>query len=1020
MRWTLITLAFTLGLSADQAEALISAKPGIGARINLAEFGRNDSNGTAEWDEPREFREIIAEFKDPIDPRSVRIEYWSSVWPPPEGRGGWTLAESTWNGRWRKAQTTHLQAGKTHRWTFEPLSEAENPNQKNRPAWKPEFRVALKIRLSGVPAPVRFEVLGESRWAVQDFYVDSGVNFAVAIYNGRLISRRGNRLTVGFAEHTDGSFDRTVLSFTSGRWRFGVSVDDIVKHRGLLMRESDFFVSAHPDLTRARWVADGRVRPGTDIRTRVMQRAETSLDRAAAEIPAPAKTANNGRHPVRYVPLGLPVVREKFGLEHNGNLFMSKHGSKLFEDELTGTRWEGDKLRLRIGSGESPDFRERENAATQSPAESGAPVWITRWTQGAMEYEETAFSTVAGASVDAPWTLRGDEPAVALIRLRVLNAGSAAGVSTVHFEVTPDEQLTLRSGAVWGTQDRLRYLLQPSAGTLSAGSTSAIRWTTPLVAGGSSQILITLPFRTMTTEAEVRKLDFEMERQKIENFWSVELARGMTITVPDRALQNLFRSSLHHMLISVQRDVQTGLDMLPCATLDYNMYLNETNMQVRLLDMRGLGDYAEKFLDPALRFQGSKAFPGRFQTSEGIFHGIRVTEKHDYTNWGYNLNHGWTMWTLAEHYLFTRDLAWLRRVRSNLVRAGEWIIRERQATKTTPGTPEYGLLPAGQLEDNEEWQHWFAVNAYAYRGLSAAARVLREIDPANAERFAAEALSYRADIRRAVEHAMSLAPAAQLRDGSWVPVIPPRTALHGRDQGWIRNVLYGAHVLIDCGVYAPDEAVADAILADLEDNLFLSSDALGIAEQDWLSRGGITLQPNLVNTFVTYQARNEVPLALRAFFHTFAASYFADIHAFTEWVPSFGRSGGPYFKTSDEAGFLTWLRLLLLREDGDSLRLLSAAPRAWFRPGERIRVTGAATFFGPVSFSIESPDERTVTAEILLPTASDARNVILRLPHATGRRLIRAVVNGEAIPVQESTLTLPWKPGPMRVEAYYE
>ena len=114
-------------------------------------------------------------------------------------------------------------------------------------------------------------------------------------------------------------------------------------------------------------------------------------------------------------------------------------------------------------------------------------------------------------------------------------------------------------------------------------------------------------------------------------------------------------------------------------------------------------------------------------------------------------------------------------------------------------------------------------------------------------RLAGEAQRYRDDIRSAAFRSFAAAPVAPLRDGTWVPAMGSHTHLHGRDYGWIRNILYGPHVLVDCGILAPDEPVATWILRDLEDNLFMSPESFSVAEQDWFSRGGITLQPNLVN-----------------------------------------------------------------------------------------------------------------------------------------------------------------------------
>ena len=88
--------------------------------------------------------------------------------------------------------------------------------------------------------------------------------------------------------------------------------------------------------------------------------------------------------------------------------------------------------------------------------------------------------------------------------------------------------------------------------------------------------------------------------------------------------------------------------------------------------------------------------------------------------------------------------------------------------------------------------------------------------------------------------------------------------MHGRDLGWIRNILYGSLALVDNGIFDPDEKIVEWILRDHEDNLFMAPWSFSTPESEWFHRGGITLQPNLVNTPLTYLLRDEIPEALRA------------------------------------------------------------------------------------------------------------------------------------------------------------
>ena len=45
-------------------------------------------------------------------------------------------------------------------------------------------------------------------------------------------------------------------------------------------------------------------------------------------------------------------------------------------------------------------------------------------------------------------------------------------------------------------------------------------------------------------------------------------------------------------------------------------------------------------------------------------------------------------------------------------------------------------------------------------------------------------------------------------------------------------------------------------------------------------------------------------------------------------------------------------RWMLYLEEGDTLRLLAGAPRAYLQPGATLSVHRAASYFGPLSFAV--------------------------------------------------------------------
>lgn len=1068
--WFLLGTSFSFG-----AQPAISGDP-----VDIANFARrqtSDQHVGLEWDEPRVIRRLEIDFEpNAPDPAAVHIDIWVSNWPP-KPAGGWTKSDSRWQGAWREVAGQKFLRGSSLHFEFKPLTEAENPNTINVPGYTPSFRKTLKIRVRFDGKPIRYSGLrafGESRWSRRRIDIETGcegkapVHVSATAYNGEVLDstslpqpRHGLRLTVRYTEHPQDSADRTILTIRSGENAFGVSMDDLLIQKDIYVRPFGVFLGdAEAGATFNSYIESGRMHSGEDIITRVSGEPEQSLENATGQIPALTMTHRSGSHPLRYYPLGFPGSREKYGLDYNGNLFISKKSSKAMKEDQSRMLWEGEQIYFRIGTGGTPDFRERERSARQELVDGWLPLVTTQWEDRGLVFKEKAYSTLVDAPLDDQ-QLRGDEASIAMLKVEVRNPQSSPATTRIWLLIDPLEELRYDAGLVLGVSNsngtyprpRLRAAFHVPEGSVeiqpvpadaaqepraiadddkaaaSHGGQAAV-WSVTVPPAASRTITIGLPFRTFESRNDqdrIRQFRYGERLEATLDYWRRQNSASIRMHVPDAEFNRFQQSVLQHILVSSEKDLKTGYYMCPCGTYDYNMFANETAVQVRLLDMRGLHEWAWRCLRPIVELQGSKAPPGRFKETSAIFHGVRVDAEHDYTHSGYNLNHGWILWTMAEHYFLTHDKSWLRRVAPHMLRAADWVIEERQATKqhidTGDPVPEYGLLPAGQLEDNEDFEYWFAVNGYAYRGLHTAAEALSEIDLAVGTRLLKEAAKYRMDIRSAALRAAAIAPVVPLRDGTFVPAIPPRTSLHGRDLGWIRNILYGPLTLVDCGVFDPKEPIAEWILQDYEDNLFMAEQSMGVPERDWFSRGGITLQPNLVDTPTVYMQRNQIPQALRALYNTFTVSYYPDVSAYTEWVPSLGTGGGPFFKTSDEAAFLTFLRLMLIREDGDRLCLNCGAPRRWLRTGAVIEIEQAPTYFGHIGFRIQSHlDQGFIEADITCAPDLTARELEIHLRSMDGRKISSVQIDGKSWPrfdAADAAVILPIMAGPRHLHIEY-
>src|SRR5579875_2363915 len=446
--------------------------PTPGAEVDLTSFGHSkswDGDPGVEWDEPRDVWRVEVDFSSPRDIPSadaLEIEYWVRSWPPAPS-GGWTKIDTPLQGEWRRVKTHREVRGKTVAFHFSPLSEAENPNAKNAPDYAPLFRRTLKIRLhfkGSLASFKRFRAYSDSRWTVADVSMETGCEgnrpfkAAVTAYNGYILSSTalqgtpsGVRLKVLCTDHTPSSNDRTILTIRGAPYVFGVSVDDVLQMKAVYVKAFGVFIGDFtPGERFDAFAKSARMRPGEDIISRVSRHPEQSLNHAMGEIPRLALTVRAGRHRCRYIPLGFTGSREKYGLDFNGNVFISKRGSKAMKEDLARMLWQGDEIYFRIGTGNIPDFREREFGTRQQVLEGYLPLITTTWETEGIEYEEQAYASLLSAPLDEA-QLRGDEPSLLFLRLIARNASSEPREARMWFLISPEEMLEFRDGALLGT-----------------------------------------------------------------------------------------------------------------------------------------------------------------------------------------------------------------------------------------------------------------------------------------------------------------------------------------------------------------------------------------------------------------------------------------------------------------------------------------------------------------------------------------------------------------------------------------
>jgi hypothetical protein len=225
------------------------------------------------------------------------------------------------------------------------------------------------------------------------------------------------------------------------------------------------------------------------------------------------------------------------------------------------------------------------------------------------------------------------------------------------------------------------------------------------------------------------------------------------------------------------------------------------------------------------------------------------------------------------------------------------------------------------------------------------------------------------------------------------------------------------------------DPAAQWIIDDYEDNLYLSeqygyANSVPDSEGYWFSRGGFSMQSNLLLHPAIYLRRDNVKPFLRAFFNGFASTYYPETCMLAEHaLPTLADARGDHFKTSDEANVTHYLRLMLIEEHGWDLVLGKAIPRAWLMHGKTVRVQRALTYFGEMSYTLHSrADEGLIEAEVELPQRNPPARAWLRLRHPRQESLRRVEMDGESWPsfdAASETIGLPPDQASCRLVAFY-
>jgi hypothetical protein len=462
----------------------------------------------------------------------------------------------------------------------------------------------------------------------------------------------------------------------------------------------------------------------------------------------------------------------------------------------------------------------------------------------------------------------------------------------------------------------------------------------------------------------------------------------------------------------------------------------EVGRVVHDMDMVGRHEQADKVYDHFLKSPGIKS-DGDFVDGDGSLEwatGIR----HDmgYNHDGTHASTGRLLFAMSDRYFLTGDKKWFEQRRPRLQKAADWIIRQRKLyLKDVTGRDKLfvaGLMPPCMIGDYAipscDWHWYYVSNAYDLQGLQRFADVLMELDPKTGRKYLKEAKSFRKDLARVIDKETVLSPVRPGRDGMYHSYIPESAYARGTILSLELLSLQRSQyaTLIGSLPLAEPFVLLDAADPRMVGTLnmieeigtvskvseYLLSGALGkhlneiegtaasvtglekLSDRWFWNCYGASI-PKASHNANIYLLQDDVQNFLRFWSNSYVAMVAADGQMW-EWG-QLGRYADCTAPDNGTAGwFMECFRNLLMMEDGSSLWLARATPRAWLKQGKKISVNNAPTYFGTLAYEIVSDvDNGRITATIEIPGRNPASKIILRLRHPGSVPIKSVTVNGK-------------------------
>ncbi|MHB9031721.1 MAG: hypothetical protein ACYC6L_01610 [Anaerolineae bacterium] len=651
-----------------------------------------------------------------------------------------------------------------------------------------------------------------------------------------------------------------------------------------------------------------------------------------------------------------------FGVPHRVTVAMPDSSNKTLVDAYPDHTWLGwtyqDLTQVPLGALIPPHTDWKVNVW---PEIDGARLGSTRWTRmegslPTLEQDYTGslpglvrFQVVGGAGA-------------ALVKISLHNSDSASHRFSVVLtgvghhkvpawwddQIPPDHMMC----AYLERADRLMVMI--SGGDAmplrrdAVAKTLCLEW--QLGPGQSAEGWIVRPYKAYCSDMPaLRQHDWAVEFEAGLEAWRRLRASLVQVQIPDEGVRNGLYAGLLDGFIMREPVAQGYIAGVPGTEGYRAANPGEPAIVAIALDQYGLPREAVREFEMELNQQGDD---GCWADPQGWGH----------TGW---LCPGFKSWFIREHYLMTRDRAFLEQYYPRMLASTRWNGRARARTRklnadgSQPLT--YGLMPRG-FGDCGLWDDDDMIGVFLPHNFWALYADTVTLEAAGwLDRDPGEKTELQAIVTEARQHLLTaLAAGAITEPGDssgpayrWIPGVAGKTS----------GSRWGAlNAAVPCRIIPPEDELITGTLRYIEANMSPGGQPM---RTGWL-QDGMWVAITLDNVAETHLARGNGDAAAAYLYSTL--NHGTPLYS---WCEERDPEPGTQSQTGDRQHLWTpvavtrAIRDMLVLEHDDGLELALGSARSWFASGEAVGVQGARTHFGALSYRLQYDAVRKqVTGEV--------------------------------------------------------